>query len=96
MRDATKEEQEAVNRYVQSISREAGVNFYDSSTIIERLERFIDGMDEAIDCEYERMPISKEDAIRKNTYCFALEKCKVAISKIINGKEFNAPEDCEV
>ena len=29
MRDATKEEQESVNRYVESISKPTGINFYD-------------------------------------------------------------------
>ena len=87
MREATKEERESVNRYIENISKPTGNTFV--STIKERLERFVEGIDEAIDVEYEKLPISTEDAVRKNTYCLALEKCKTAILNILDGREFN-------
>lgn len=87
MRAATKEERESVNRYIESISEPTGNTF--TTTIKERLDRFVDAIDEAIDVEYEKMPISEEDSVRKNTYCFALEKCKTAILNILAGREFN-------
>ena len=89
MREATKEENEAVNKYIQSISKPTGVNLFDNSTIVERLERFIEGIDKEIDCEYEKRPISVGDNVRKNAYCYALEKCKTAIGNILAGREFN-------
>ena len=87
MREATKEERESVNRYIENISKTTGNTFI--STIKERLERFVEGIDEAIDIEYEKLPISTEDVVRQNTYCLALEKCKTAILNILDGREFN-------
>ena len=87
MREATKEERDSVNRYIESISKPTGNTF--TSTMKDRLERFVEGIDEAIDIEYEKLPISTEDAVRKNTYCLALEKCKTAILNILDGREFN-------
>ena len=87
MREATKEERDSVNRYIESISKPTGNTFI--STIKDRLERFVEGIDEAIDVEYEKLPISTEDAVRKNTYCLALEKCKTAILNILDDREFN-------
>lgn len=89
MREATKEENEAVDKYIQSISKPTGINLFDNSTIAERLERFIEGIDKEIDYEYEKRPISVEDNVRKNAYCYALEKCKTAIGNILAGREFN-------
>lgn len=54
----------------------------------EKLENFITGIDKEIDVEYEKLPTTNEEAIRKNTYCFALEKCKTAILNILSGREF--------
>ena len=76
MREASKEEIEATN-------------FCDYFTIVERLERFVEGIDKEIDSEYEKRPISVEDNVRKNAYCYALEKCKVAIGNILDGREFD-------
>lgn len=87
IREATKEERENVNKYIESISKPTGNTF--DSTIKERLDRFVNAVDEAIDVEYEKLPVSTEDAVRKNTYCFALEKCKTAILNILDGREFN-------
>ena len=83
MREATKEERDSVNRYIESISKPTGNTF--TSTMKDRLERFVEGIDEAI----EKLPISTEDVVRQNTYCLALEKCKTAILNILDGREFN-------
>ena len=54
-----------------------------------RLEEFAKYLDKAIDEEYDIMPLSPEDAIRKSSYCLALERDKNAIYNILNGRDFN-------
>lgn len=61
--------------------------------IKERLEAFIEYLDQAIDKEYESLPMSAEDAIRKNAYCLALERDKNAILNILAGRDFDNMED---
>ena len=89
MREATSEEKESVDKYIDSISKPTGSHFYDEKTIVERLQSFVKGIDQTIDNEYEKLPISTEDAVRKSSYCLALERCKTAISNILNGREFD-------
>ena len=43
--------------------------------------------------EYDKLPLSTEDAIRKNSYCLALERDKRAIQNILNGHDFNYVEE---
>lgn len=93
MREATKEEKESINNYIQDISKPNGENFFTEETIIKRLQRFVDNLDKVIDIEYENFPISATDAVRKNTYCHTLEKCKFSIINIINGREYNEYEN---
>lgn len=57
--------------------------------IKERLETFVEYLDNAIDKEYENLPVSVEDAIRKNSYCLALERNKNAILNILAGRDFD-------
>ena len=52
--------------------------------IIERLERFVDALDEGIDSIYEHPML-----ILNENYAHALEKCKESIQNIINGREYN-------
>lgn len=54
-----------------------------------KLKKFLDAIDKEIDDEYDILPTSAEDAIRKSTYCFALEKCKTAMLNILDGREYN-------
>ena len=89
MREATKEENEAIDKYLESISKPTGYNIYEDLTIIERLTRFIDGIDEAIDSIYDNPTAKHGELIYNNAYAFALEKCKVGIQNIIEGREFN-------
>ena len=89
MREATKEERENVNKYIKSISKPTGVNFYEEKTIVERLDEFIDRIDKEIDTEYNKLPLSKEDSVRKNAYCHALQKVKCSIENIIAGRDFD-------
>lgn len=63
-----------------------------TDNIIERLENFIKGLDDTIDREMDKFPLSNEDAIRKSSYCLALERCKTSIYNIIDGKEWNEEE----
>ena len=61
--------------------------------IILRLKEFVEFLEKKIDSEYDNLPISKEDAIRKNSYCLALEQDKNAILNILRGHDFNYVED---
>lgn len=61
----------------------------DKKDMTTKLKEFVSYLDKAIDAEYEKFPVSPEDAIRKSSYCLALERDKNAIVNIINGKEFN-------
>lgn len=55
----------------------------------ERLNRFIDGIDEAIDNVYANPTAEHDKLIYNNAYAFALEKCKTCVQNIIEGREFN-------
>lgn len=74
--EPTKEEN-SVNDYVE-----------DEMTLKKRLQEFIDYLDQAIDKEYDKLPISSEDAIRKSSYCLALERDKNALINILDGKRY--------
>jgi len=60
-----------------------------SEDMILRFKKFVEFLDKTIDAEYSKLPLSAEDAIRKNSYCLALERDKRAIQNILNGHEFN-------
>jgi hypothetical protein len=93
MRETTPEENKAISDYLDSISKPTGVNIFDDKTIIERLTEFIEYLDKEIDSEYENYPPNVEDCIRKNAYCFALQKVKCSIENIIAGRDFNDMEE---
>lgn len=93
MRDPTLEEIKALSESIDSISKPTGIIFFDEKSIIERFNEFVEYIDRKIDSEYEKIPVSKEDAIRKNSYCLALEQDKRAILNILNGHDFNYIED---
>lgn len=63
-------------------------NNNDKATI-ERLIKFKEHLNNAIDSEMERLPISKEDSIRKNSYCLGLQKVVYSIENIIENRDFN-------
>lgn len=60
-----------------------------NNEVNERLSRFIDGIDEAIDSVYDNPTAEHDKLIYNNAYAFALEKCKVGVQNIIEGREFN-------
>lgn len=59
---------------------------------IIQLKSFIHFLNKKIDSEYEKLPISPEDAIRKNAYCLALQQDICALENILNGKDWNHKE----
>ncbi len=61
--------------------------------ISTRLKEFVEFLEKTIDTEYDKLPLSTEDAIRKNSYCFALQRDKNAILNILNGHDFNYVEE---
>ena len=89
MREATPEEDKSVSEHIKSISKPTGDNFYDDKTVIERLTEFREHLDNEIDAEMDKLPVSPEDAIRKNSYCFGLQKVIYSIENIITGRDFN-------
>lgn len=60
-----------------------------SEDMILRFKKFVEFLDKTIDAEYSKLPLSAEDAIRKNSYCLALERDKRAIQNILKGHDFN-------
>lgn len=62
-------------------------------SIEDRLKDFVEYIDKAIEAEYDNFPLSPEDAIRKNSYCLALQRDQNAILNILNGHDFNYIED---
>lgn len=60
-----------------------------NNEVIDKLYRFIDGIDEAIDSAYANLTAEYGKLIYNNAYAFALEKCKTGIQNIIEGREFN-------
>lgn len=71
----------------------ATVKLYDEAfvdyRISERLNKFIDGIDEAIDSVYANPTAEHDKLIYNNAYAFALERCKACVQNIIEGREFN-------
>ena len=65
----------------------------DNKDMITRLKEFIEFLDKTIDAEYDKLPLSIEDAIRKNSYCLALERDKRAVQNILNGHDYNYLEE---
>ena len=92
MRDTNPEENQAISEYIESISVPTGINVFDEKSIVKRLEEFVEFLDKTIDTEDDQLPLSAEDAIRKNLYCLALERDKRAIQNILNGHDFNYKE----
>ena len=66
-----------------------GDNLSNNKDITTRLKEFVDFLEKKIDAEYDHLPISNDDAIRKNSYCLALEQDKNAILNILRGHDFN-------
>lgn len=93
MRDSTTEENRAISEYIKSISKPIGVNILDEKTMVQRFNEFVEYIERKIDSEYENLPLSPEDAIRKSTYCLALEQNKNAILNILRGHDFDYIED---
>lgn len=65
----------------------------DNKDMITRLKEFIEFLDKTIDAEYDKLSLSIEDSIRKNSYCLALERDKRAVQNILNGHDFNYVEE---
>lgn len=60
-----------------------------NNEVSERLNRFIDGIDKAIDSVYDNPTAEHDGLIYNNAYAFALEICKVGVQNIVEGREFN-------
>ena len=77
----------------------ANAKLYDeafvNNEVIERLNMFIDDIDETIDSVYDNPTAEHDKLIYNNAYAVALEKCKVGIQNIITGREFNDSEESQ-
>lgn len=67
----------------------SGTDAFGDKPMARRLNEFVEFLDKKIDSEYGSMPVSMDDAIRKNSYCLALEQDKRAIQNILSGHDFN-------
>ena len=54
----------------------------------DRLEEFVRALDDMIDKEFLKEPISDMDAMRKSAYCLALERDKNSIINILEGRKY--------
>lgn len=88
-----KDELRAFEHANKSRGLRATAKLYDDAfidyRISERLNRFIDGIDKAIDSVYANPTAEPDKLIYNNAYAFALEICKVGVRNIIEGREFN-------
>ena len=65
------------------------------NTLKERISRFLDGIDEAIDCIYENPKNEHDQLIYNEAYRCALEKYKICLQSVIEGREFYELRDCK-
>ena len=88
-----KDELRAFEHANKSRGLRATAKLYDeafvNNDVNERLSRFIDGIDEAIDSVYSNPTAEHDKLIYNNAYVFALERCKACVQNIIEGREFN-------
>lgn len=73
----------------ESVQRIEKAKDTQESTIYERLEKFRDFLEEALNFEMSLKPLSEVDAVRKSACCLAMEKDKNAIQNILNGYDFD-------
>lgn len=62
------------------------------SDMVNSLKNFNIFLDNNIDAEMDKLTVSNMDAIRKSSYCLALERCKNSIFNILEGKPFDFVE----
>lgn len=60
-----------------------------NKTIQDRIQELIDAIENNVSVEMLNDPKSKEDQIRKNAYCYALEQCKTSLENILANRDFN-------
>lgn len=86
-----KDELRAFENSICSVTKEETND--NNKTILERLNEFVKFLDKTINSEMEKLPLSDMDAIRKSSYCLALERDKNAIQNIIDGHDFSYTGD---
>ena len=77
-REPTKEERDSVNSYVESISHDTGVNFTDETTLKERLQEFIDYLDQLVSLNDPTIKILVGD--KKENYDYLSKHIKTIVS----------------
>mgnify|MGYP007064934131 FL=1 len=65
-----------------------GLNVQVDDGLRNRLEEFAKALDDMIDKEFSKEPISDMDAMRKSAYCLALERDKNSIINILEGRKY--------
>ena len=87
-----KKNSETVDNNLDNVYKPTGLVCTEDGYVDRRiiqLKSFVEFLNKKIDSEYENLPISPEDAIRKNSYCFALQQDIWALENILNGKDWN-------
>ncbi len=89
----SKDELRAFEYSQKSRGLRSTVNVYDDANtnndLKERINRFIDKIDEIIDSMYENPTHEHDQLIYNNAYCFALDKCRVSLQNILEDRGFD-------
>lgn len=85
--------QDCRKKYGEDISKDVDDVYIDKYTaMIGNLQKFISFLDNSIGAEMDKPSVSIMEAIRKSSYCLALERCKNSIYNILEGKPFDFVE----
>lgn len=78
----------------QNISHSSADNDYRKKyfDIVDNLKDFIGFLDNSVNTEMCILPLGDIDAVRKSSYCLALERCEKSIFNILKGKPFDFVE----
>lgn len=83
---------ETVDKNLKKLYKPTGLVCTEDGYIDRRiiqLKDFIQYLNRRIDAEYEKLSISPEDDIRKNSYCLALQYDIWALQNILDGKDWD-------
>lgn len=75
-------------RFFSENNKVEGSSAYVDDGLRDRLEEFVKALDDMIDKEFSKKPISDMDAMRKSSYCLVLERGKNSIINILEGRKY--------
>ena len=75
-------------RFFSENNKVEGSSAHVDDGLRDRLEEFVKALDDMIDKEFSKKPISDMDAMRKSSYCLVLERGKNSIINILEGRKY--------